>query len=354
MIRHVFKKPQAFGFFQLVRLLEHWYRRRTPGVSADVAVQKLFFRNSVSLSFAPSEVERMQLRDADGTPLDGCEFLDDAAAQDPQDRIDVTPAFFGLLGVHGALPLHHTEQIVARESLKRDFAARAFLDVFSNRATALFWSAWKKYRLPFHYRTHEDERYLPRLLALGGMADSGTRVRLRSGAGAFADEALANHAAAARQWPMSSVHLQQTLSEYFGVPICVKPLIGKRYGVPRGHLSQWTQAGGMNMTLGSTALVGESVRQCDIGVELVIGPLSKSDHEGFLPGFERAVALARLVTMLAGVTTEYEVSLVLQRTEVSQARLGAGARLGWDAFLCTRDAAKDRADVCYPLPADPG
>lgn len=359
MIRQLFKKPQAVGFFQLVRLLEHWYRRRTPGSSPDGLMQKLSFRNTLSLSFAPSEVERMQLRDADGALLDVHEDLGAAVTRNPGeriDRIDVTPAFFGLLGVHGALPLHYTEQIAGRESIKRDFAARAFLDVFSNRATALFWSAWKKYRLPLHYRSDHDEHYRSRLLALAGAADSGTRTRTRTrsqgGASVFPDEAVASYAAAARHWPMSSVYLQQTLSEYFCVPVQAKPLAGRWYGVPRDHLSSWTQSGGTNMTLGSTVLAGERLWQCDIGVQLVIGPLSKSDHEAFLPGFDRAVTLGRLVTMLAGATTEYEISLVLRRDEVSPARLGASGRLGWDAILCTQDARSDRADVRYALHAD--
>lgn len=96
---------------------------------------------------------------------------------------------------------------------------------------------------------------------------------------------------------MSSPYLQQTLSQYFGVPVRAKPLAGRWCGVPRDHLSWWTQSGGVNMTLGSTVLAGERLWQCDIGVQLVIGPLSKSDHEAFLPGFDRAVTLGRLVTM---------------------------------------------------------
>jgi type VI secretion system protein ImpH len=82
---------------------------------------------------------------------------------------------------------------------------------------------------------------------------------------------------------------------------------------------------------------------------LVIGPLAKKDYEAFLPGAECAIALERMLTLLAGVTLEYEVSLVLRRTEVGPIQLGQGARLGWDAFLCTHDADSDRADARYEL-----
>lgn len=353
MIRQILAKPQSFSFFQLVRLLQHGFRRRKSGTSADVLTQKLYFRNTLSLSFAPSEIECVQVRDANAAPADGNEQVGVTVAQDRverMDRIDITPAFFGLLGVHGALPLHYTEQIVGRELRERDFAARAFLDVFSHRATVLFWSAWKKYRLPFRYETGEDDGYLPPLLAVAGVADRGTRARLRSGgSGALRDEAIAGHASATRHWPMSSPYLQGTLSERFGVPIEVKSLIGNRYDVPKHHLSAWTQSSGMNMALGATALIGERLWQCDIGVRLTIGPLSKRDYEAFLPGFDHAVALERLLAMVAGVTTTYEVSLMLRRAEVSQACLGHNGRLGWDAFLSTRDERSDRADVCYGL-----
>jgi type VI secretion system protein ImpH len=53
--------------------------------------------------------------------------------------------------------------------------------------------------------------------------------------------------------------------------------------------------------------------------------------------------------LLAGITIEYEVSLVLAREEVGMSRLGKGARLGYDAFLCTRPAERDRDDARYEL-----
>jgi len=107
--------------------------------------------------------------------------------------------------------------------------------------------------------------------------------------------------------------------------------------------------GEVNAVLGATALVGERVWQRDMRARIVVGPLSKRDYEAFLPGGAHAVALERMLTLLAGVTLEYEVKLVLKRTEVGASVLGAGSRLGWDAFLCTRDALEDRSDARYEL-----
>jgi type VI secretion system protein ImpH len=40
---------------------------------------------------------------------------------------------------------------------------------------------------------------------------------------------------------------------------------------------------------------------------------------------------------------------VLRREAVGPTLLSKGARLGWDAFLCTRDAERDRMDARYEL-----
>jgi type VI secretion system protein ImpH len=34
---------------------------------------------------------------------------------------------------------------------------------------------------------------------------------------------------------------------------------------------------------------------------------------------------------------------------VGPARLGGGARLGWDAFVCTRESERDRDDARYEV-----
>lgn len=346
VVEQLLDEPHRFEFFQAVRILEKWFADQASTRPGEIVAQRIAFRNTLSLGFPPSEIQSAQSYDESGAALKDKAQRTMALEDGTLKRVDITPAFFGLLGAQGALPLHYTEQIIAREQLRRDRAAREFFDVFSNRATALFYSAWKKYRLPLHYELDRDERYLPLLLALAGVADDDTRASLQGGNGALFDEAIAGYALAARHRPVSAAYLQRTLSEYFNVPVKVEQFVGKWYDVPRDQL---TVLGSVNATLGATALAGERVWQRDMRARLVIGPLAKRDYEAFLPGAERAVALERMLTLLAGVTLEYEVSLVLRRSEVGPSHLGGGARLGWDAFLCTHDADRDRADARYEL-----
>ncbi|WP_179403111.1 type VI secretion system baseplate subunit TssG [Burkholderia guangdongensis] len=351
VVGQLLDEPHRFEFFQAVRVLEGWFARQAtdaPGAwrQGDVVAQRIGFRNTLSLGFPASEIERADSFDAAGGALKDAGARDAALVSGELGRVELTPAFFGLLGGQGALPLHYTEQIVAREYLKRDRAARAFFDVFSNRATALFYSAWKKYRLPLHYELDRDERYLPLLLSIAGIASDDVRDSLQAGPGGLLDEAVAGYALAARHRPMSAAYLQRTLSDYFRAPVRVDQFIGKWYDVPPDQL---TVLGEVNATLGGAALVGERVWQRDMRARLVIGPLSKRDYEAFLPGGAQALALERMLTLLAGVTLEYEVTLVLRHEEVGASVLGAGSRLGWDAFLCTRDAERNRDDARYEL-----
>ncbi|CAN7229811.1 type VI secretion system baseplate subunit TssG [Trinickia sp. LjRoot230] len=348
VVQRLLDEPYRFEFFQAVRVLEVWFSQQLSQRTGETIAHRIGFRNTLSLTFAPSELEAAISYGHADVPLRSEAQRDAALADRTLARVELTPAFFGLLGGQGALPLHYTEQLVEREYIQRDRAAREFFDVFSNRATALFYEAWKKYRLPFHYELDKDERYLPLLLAFAGLAHAPTRAALQQGAGALFDEAMAGYALPLRHRPMSAAYLQCTLADYFRVPMRVEQFIGKWYDVPLTRLSRLGLA---NVKLGASALVGERVWQRDMRARLVIGPLTKQDYEAFLPGAPHAVALKRMLSIAAGVLIEYEVSLVLARDEVGASQLGAGARLGWDAFLCTREAERDRDDARYELHA---
>ncbi|MEX3986171.1 type VI secretion system baseplate subunit TssG [Paraburkholderia sp. EG287A] len=341
-LERLLAEPWRTEFFQAVRLLERWFVGYGRARQQDTVPYRIMFRTTLSTTFPPSEIEQVVSFSASG------ERLGDKQQRAAADvfRVDITPAFFGLLGSQGALPLRYTEQIAAQEQEHRDGSGRAFLDIFSNRATAHFYAAWKKYRLPYHYELDRNERYLPLLQSLAGVADAGTQKALHRQPGALVDDAIAGHGAAARHRAVSAIYLQRTLSDYFDVRFRVEQFVGHMYDVPREHQSQLGQH---NMVLGATALAGERIWLRNLRVRLVIGPLSATQYDGFLPGSERALALARMLHLLAGMTIEYEVCLVLKREDVKPAELGNAGRLGFDAFLSTRPAAVDRRDMSYRL-----
>lgn len=386
VIEELLQNPQQFGFFQAIRLLEGWLAE---GGQSGQGLSRLNFRNSLSLSFPPSEIESLVVQrhgeptdsnragsaaasgDAAALALDAVLAASGETANDSPHalhshevaRIDLTPAFMGLLGVTGALPLYYTETLAQREHHHKDRAARAFLDVFSHRAVALFYQAWRKHRLAVQYEGAQRQRFLPEVLALAGLGQRGLRERMAGALGGVADESLAFHAGALQRRTLSARQLQQVLQSYLKVPVRIEQFVGRWYRLPdeaRGHLGMIAggRAGQVPTTgvLGRSAMLGERVWQRDLRMRVVLGPLDRADLRRFLPGGRGAAALKSWLTMLNGVALEYEVNLTLQRDEVQGCTLGSHrspheARLGWDTFLQTRPATQDRSDVHYDIHA---
>ena len=365
LIEQLLREPQQFGFFQAVRLLDRWLE---PSAVDGQGLSRLNFRNSLSLSFPASEIEslKVHLRELDvaaGHVAAKQSVLD--AMLDPVqtehlpvhsgevEQIDITPAFMGLLGSAGTLPLFYTGLLAQRELFQKDDAARAFMDVFSHRAVSLFYQAWRKHRLPMQFEVDQQNRFLPAVLSLAGVGQKGIRGRLGGDQGAVPDEALAYYAGALQQRTLSAKQLQQVLHDYLGVPVRIEQFVGRWYQLPesgRGSL------GLLNGVLGRSAMLGERVWQRDLRMRVVLGPLDHAKFRRFLPGGAGAAAIKELLTMLSGVSLEYEIRLQLQREDVHGCVLDShrpltAYRLGWDTFLQTTPANEDRADVSYDIHA---
>ncbi len=333
VIERLFKEPYRFQFFQAVRLIELWLRRR--GVDGDVG-HYLRFQNSMSLSFPASELEAIETEPPDIK-------LDAAALR----YIRITPSFMGFLSGRGVLPAHYTERLAQYQLLQRDHGPRAFLDALSNRPLVMFYEAWRKYRLEFKYELGGRDRFLPLLLSLAGLGSGSLRGRLQ--ADGIRDESLGHFAAPLRHRPASAAQAARVLSAYFGQPIGIEQFAGAWYEVPP---DQQTTLGEAGAVLGAGAMAGARFWQRDLRLRLVAGPLDAAGFDAFLPGGAAARALRGMLSMFTGVTLEYEVEVVLRAADVHCATLrqAESRRLGWDAFLVSGPQTRDRRDVCYLLP----
>ncbi len=349
VIERLFQAPHRFEYFQAVRMLELWLKRH-PSSQEGALAHFVRFQNSTSLSFPASELEAIHTEPRD-LPRDAG-ALDAALRSQTLKYIRITPAFMGLLGGNGALPLHYTERISAQLVHAKDEGPRAFLDSFSNRSLTLFYEAWRKYRLGLKYQLDGKDGFLPLLMSLAGLGNQALRQRLCDPeGGGLRDESIAYFAASVRQRPASAMQIARVLGEYFAQQVKAVQFIGCWYDVPP---SQQTMLGGVNATLGAGAMSGARVWQRDLRVRLEIGPLDRDGFESFLPGGKAARALKSMLTLFTGLAIEYEISLVLHAQEVQGARLGQppnGARLGWDSFLVTGAQLADRSDVKYDIHA---
>lgn len=337
LVDHSLQEPERYEFFQLVRLYEIVFARHVRGQGSDVVNERIRFRNSLRLGFAPSQIDAV-------TP--GYRLDDDGLSTGELEQIELTPSFMGMLGINGTLPIHYTEQVISQARFKKDESGRAFLDLFTNRAVGHFYRAWKKYRLPILYETNRQNRFLPLVLALGGLGFDALRERLGSAPGAIDDESIAWLTGLLRQRPVSAEALKRVLGGYFRESVRIEQFVGHWYVVPG---EQRTCLGSQNATLGGNALVGERVWQRNLRVRIHIGPLRHDRYMGFLPKGELAAALEKILSLATGGQFEYEIRPILRADDVKPATLGGstGCRLGYDSFMLSRPEKHDRADTTY-------
>lgn len=344
VIERLLAAPQGFEFVQAVTILLRWLEEQ--GVAPERALRDhLRFENSLHLGFPPSQIEALRVAGATGA---------DAAAQGPsqgggeQDlaglQFRMTPVFMGLLGAHGALPAHYTERIQQWQHANRDEAPRAFLDMLSGRMLALYYEAWRKYRVEYAAAGRGDA-FRAQLLALAGVPD---REEWRGGPGpGVPDDVIAYFAGLLQQRPRSALLLERLLAGYFGLPVALEQAVG--------HWSRMApheqSALGAGACLGENTMLGERCWRPDLRARLRIGPLCRDVFERFLPSGDMAAALRRILAWFAVPGVDFEVQLILRADEVGPSRLAAapagGSRLGRDSFLVTGAVTANRADMRY-------
>ena len=324
MITELLAEPWRYEFFQAIRLLSRWLRRY--GVAPENAIR---FENSLSLSFPASDIETLQLEQGQhpGAPN--------------AMRLRVRTPVMGLLGLNGALPLHYTERIAAWEHATHDEGPRVFYDAFSSRQVALFYRAWRKYRVRGGADEHNRDRFLAQLAALAG---AGWQRQPGSG---LAYESLAYFSAQLRSRVVPAHLIAGVLAEYLQVPVAVEQFAGKWDALgPRDR----SRLGENNCDVGLGATLGERLPRPELGIRIKVGPVSSRMFERFLPGAGGARALAALLDRFAIDVPHRELQVILRGEEVDGASLDGTVRLGLDGFLCTRPDRRDRDDVCYLLP----
>lgn len=347
VVGRLLAEPHRFGFFQAMRVLRAYFARHGASPDAELESGAIRCRNSLSLSFPPSELEAIEIDERSNEET----HLPDAPAN--LDRVTLTIAFLGLTGNQGALPYHYTEQLLEREVMHRDRAARAFLDIFTDRAATLFFRAWEKYRLHIQYEADGRERFLPQVLALAGFAGDGLRSRLHGDGAGVLDETLAYYAGLLRTAPRSAQMIAQVVGDHFRVPVRLTQFVGKWFELAP---EQCTRLGSAEATLGLSACCGARVWQRDARLLLEIGPLRKPAFDRFLPGEDAAIALERLLEVLGGPTLEYQVQLILKKEDIEPLALDssrtAAGRLGRDGWLMSKPSDADSTDAAYLITYD--
>ncbi len=324
--RGLAESPFRYDFYPTLRRIEclyadapRWGRAERP------AAEPVRLGQEPDLSFAPAPLASF-----------------DPGRDGRKPRLQVR--FFGLLGPNGPLPLHLTAYARERSRLANDPTFARFLDIFHHRFLALFYHAWAQAQPHVQLDRPGDDRFGRYVGAFFGVAPRPFRDR-----DTVPDLAKFFHAGMLVRQVRNADGLAGVLQHYFQVRVRVQQFVGHWLTL---EARERTYLGREGAALGAGAGVGGRGWDRQSKFRLVMGPLTLSEYESFLPAPSSSPgegALRRLVDWVRvylSFELDWDVRLVLKRREVPPLALGRGARLGWTTWLGGARRAADAADLC--------
>jgi type VI secretion system protein ImpH len=210
-----------------------------------------------------------------------------------------------------------------------------------NRLISLFFKAATRYSLPLQYELKGRHAYLDHLHALAGYTPTQSSEQP-------IDEAFAQFGGLIQGQQVSGESLRQVLSSYLDEQVTVDQFIPEWFEIPE---DQQTCLGGSFAQLGQTTFCGARVLQIDSRIRLNIGPLSQAAYDALLPHGKTFIAVKQLLTRWCSPTTSIEVTLILDKNEVTAAQLGGASHhgLGQGLFVLSKPVDLHQSQTRYIL-----
>jgi type VI secretion system protein ImpH len=316
-----------FSFFQLVRLLERYYRPAARvGGQGPASAELLRFRPDDSLGFPARDVTSLETIHAPGS-------------ESPRFRI--TTSFLGLYGSTSPLPSFYSEEILWTDP--EDNRVRDFLDLFHHRLLSLFYRSWYKYHYQTEFEHEKDDRFTPRLFALIGLGSPA----LRQGAGLPDPRRFIHFSALFHQRPHSASALENLLYDYFDeIPVEIEQCTP--HWIPI-HEEQLSSLGRRNCRLGVDCAVGSSVLGRGGSFRIKIGPMDYERFLKFLPDQEDYRTLRSIVGLFISDRLEFDVLVRVRRWArpqlISKGPAQSFSRLGWNTRLFSQPSEQDKEET---------
>jgi type VI secretion system protein ImpH len=328
LIDELVKRPYAFDFFRVVRLLEA-RRPDLPRVGFSILPSEdlVRFWQNPSLRFAPATLESVRL-------------------DTPRDVPCVVVNFFGLFGPNAPLPPHITEYVLERELHHHDPTITAFFNLFHHRLISLFYRAWASTQKAVDLDRPLDQRYAAYIGSFFGIGMETLQER-----DAVCDAAKLFFAGRLSCQTRNAEGLEAILREYFHIPVEVQPFTGRWLHLPPDSICELGQSAD-NGSLGVNTIVGERFWDCQLSFRVRFGPMNLADYERMLPKGDSFERLKYWVLNYCGEHYFWDAQLVLEAAEVPAIQLGDYGRLGWTTWVKTKPFARDADELILNPPPD--
>jgi type VI secretion system protein ImpH len=293
-------------------------------------------------AFDPAQ-EGVRLGQDPSLAFEGSAIVSDRAREGAASRLGVS--FFGVFGPNGPMPLHLSEYAQQRLHSYRDPTLARFVDIFHHRLISLFYRAWANAQPVISHDRPEDD---PILRYVGALAGQATRL----GELTAPDNVLpymARHFLGQTRHPEG---LANILRERFCTNVTIEEFVGEWLQVPDEYC--WRLSSGKPETsamgvLGTSTRVGTAVWERQFKFRVVLGPLTRTQYERFLPKGDLMAQLVTLVQRYVGHELSWDVRLLLQETEQRPTVLGRSGRIGQTSYVGTPAAAGPAAEAAVVL-----
>ena len=326
--------PTEYEFFQAVRLLrlflEDAGESTRPFLSHRPDQESIRFSSDVSKSFPSANLVEYEY-------------------DSPQEMAQLTISFFGLHGALAALPWADVERAINQSSF------RQFLDVFNHRLVSLFYRAWEKNRffVPFEREVRADTPSFPSdlvglLLSQIGLGTSGQ-------AKSFApdEKALLRHLMVLSGKHRSSSALECVLQHFFPGNAFQIYEFEKSYLMLRSD--QVTRFGGQpggGGQLGLNTMMGDRIEDYQSRFRILIGPISFTQFQDFLPDKKSFSEMRELVKFVVGIHYDVVVQFEIEKSGIPSLQLQAPYdqfQLGQNMWLSSQPFESNRRDPVFSL-----
>jgi len=319
------RAPYTQDFYALARAIENANPEQPRiGTALRPADEAVRFGQDVSLAFAPAAISSVS---------------DTAGGR----AVRVGIQFMGLFGPNGPLPLHLTEYAYERQLHDADPTLSAFVDIFHHRMISLLYRAWAQAQPAIGLDRDSDgdapfDYYVDALF--GNAGDDWQR---RDG---VRDAAKRRYCGVLARGVKNTEGLRDILSDYLRVPVTIEDFVG--HWMPMQDRDRTRLGEGVAAArLGSGAVLGGAVWDCQNKFRVRVGPLAWTDYQKFLPGGSASVAVRDWVRQYIGFDLAWDLAVCLQTPEVPPARLGGSTRVGLSTWIGKADAVPRRQDLIY-------
>lgn len=284
-------------------LLEDYFRQ-TSGIHNPIDAGRVRFEPDPSTAFPPNDI---------------------AGIREHQGALTFTLSFMGLVGVTSPLPVYFSEYMSTHAETARPLYD--FLAVFNHRIYSLFYRAWKKYHFLFNFTKDGSDSFTRKVTMLAGL-DADLQAGKDPERNAKCLRLLA-YCGILSSSSRSAAGLRTLLSNYFdGIPVQVSEFTSR--WAPLRNLKPV----GANTPLGRGTILGTSYFDRAGKFRVVVGPLSRTVYEQFLPGTRNVSDMKSIVETYLSEPLEYDIEVQLQSIELVPVILGKDeTRLGETSSL---------------------